>query len=100
MSVLSIVPGHPLGSQLQPDPQSGYCSSKFDDVANGKSLVQGQLVINFVSPGYLIGALNGTDLLHTGSRRQQLTSIVVVTCLLQKCVTESVCTRVFSLSAT
>ena len=40
-------------------PKFGYCSSKFDDVANGKSLVQGQLVLNFVSPGYLIGALIG-----------------------------------------
>lgn len=38
-------------------PKYGYCSSKFDDVANGKSLIQGQMGINFVSPGYLIGAL-------------------------------------------
>lgn len=37
-------------------PKFGYCSFKFDDVAQGKSLVQGQLAINFVSPGYLIGA--------------------------------------------
>ena len=46
-------------------PKFGYCSSKFDDVANGKSLVQGQLVINFVSPGYLLGALNGTAPTYT-----------------------------------
>ena len=36
-------------------PKYGYCSEKFDDIAQGKSLIQGQLGINFVSPGYLIG---------------------------------------------
>ncbi len=48
-------------------PKFGYCSSKFDDVANGKSLVQGQLVLNFVSPGYLIGALMGKAPAYTPS---------------------------------
>ena len=47
-------------------PKFGYCSSKFDDVAQGKSLVQGQLAINFVSPGYLIGALIGKTPTSTG----------------------------------
>ena len=40
-------------------PKFGYCSFKFDDVAQGKSLIQGQLAINFISPGYLIGVLMG-----------------------------------------
>jgi hypothetical protein len=48
-------------------PKFGYCSFKFDDVAQGKSLVQGQLAINFVSPGYLIGALLGATAVTTGS---------------------------------
>jgi hypothetical protein len=48
-------------------PKFGYCSSKFDDVANGKSLVQGQLVLNFVSPGYLLGALIGQAPAYTPS---------------------------------
>jgi hypothetical protein len=48
-------------------PKFGYCSFKFDDVAQGKSLVQGQLAINFVSPGYLIGALMGATAVTTGS---------------------------------
>ena len=41
--------------------------SRFDDVANGKSLVQGQLVLNFVSPGYLLGALVGQAPAYTPS---------------------------------
>ncbi len=48
-------------------PKFGYCSEKFDDVAWGKSLIQGQLAINFVSPGYLIGALMGKQVTATGS---------------------------------
>jgi hypothetical protein len=36
-------------------------------VANGKSLVQGQLVLNFVSPGYLLGALIGQAPAYTPS---------------------------------
>ena len=45
-------------------PKFGYCSFKFDDVAQGKSLVQGQLAINFVSPGYLIGKTAGAQVHH------------------------------------
>jgi len=48
-------------------PKFGYCSQKFDDVAFGKSLVQGQLAINFVTSGYLIGALYGLKAANTGS---------------------------------
>ena len=48
-------------------PKFGYCSEKFDDVAWGKSLIQGQLAINFVSPGYLIGALMGKQVTASGS---------------------------------
>ncbi len=55
-------------------PKFGYCSSKFDDVANGKSLVQGQLAINFVSPGYLIGALMDQLLLLPASVQVPLPS--------------------------
>jgi hypothetical protein len=48
-------------------PKFGYCSQKFDDVAWGKSLVQGQLALNFVTVGYLIGALLGKTVTNTGS---------------------------------
>lgn len=48
-------------------PKFGYCSQKFDDVAWGKGPIQGQLAINFVTPGYLIGALLGQQVTATGS---------------------------------
>ena len=38
-------------------PVYGYCSSKFDDVGIGKSLIQGQLTLNFISAGYLLAVL-------------------------------------------
>ena len=38
-------------------PIFGYASRFWDDLAQGKSLVQGQLTINFVSEGYLYKAL-------------------------------------------
>ena len=47
-------------------PKFGYCSWKFDDIARGKSLVQGQLAINYVSSGYLILALMGNQVTSTG----------------------------------
>ncbi len=58
-------------------PKFGYCSSKFDDVANGKSLVQGQLLINFVSPGYLIGALI-SQLAAAGSTSSTSSAVLIV----------------------
>ncbi len=48
-------------------PKFGYCSSKYDDMARGKSLVQGQLAVNYVSPGYLIGALMGNTAANVGA---------------------------------
>lgn len=38
-------------------PIYGYASRDFDDMAQGKSLVQGQFGINFISEGYLFTAL-------------------------------------------
>jgi hypothetical protein len=49
-------------------------SAKFDDVAQGKSLVQGQLAINFVSPGYLIGALIGQTAVSVGAASSSASS--------------------------
>lgn len=42
-------------------PVYGYASRFYDDIAQGKSLVQGQFAINFISEGYLVGTLNEYD---------------------------------------
>jgi len=39
-------------------PVFGYSSSRMDALGTGKSLVQGQLTINFISEGYLYSVLN------------------------------------------
>jgi hypothetical protein len=39
-------------------PVFGYCSNLMDGVGNGKSLIQGQFSINFISEGYLYVVLN------------------------------------------
>ncbi len=39
-------------------PVFGYCSNLMDGVGNGKSIIQGQFSINFISEGYLYVILN------------------------------------------
>lgn len=48
-------------------PVYGYASRFYDDMAQGKSLVQGQFTINFISEGYLVSALNEYDRQVTAS---------------------------------
>ncbi len=67
-------------------PKFGYCSQKFDDVAYGKSLVQGQLAINYVSPGYLIAALMGKQVTATGSAASTASNDPVAAAQQQLCV--------------
>lgn len=44
--------------QQQSQPLSGYNSYVFDEVAEGARIVQGQLLINFTRPNYLIDLIN------------------------------------------
>ena len=64
------------GMQQNNVPVFGYCSEFMDAIGRGRSIVQGQLVLNYVHQGYLYAALKNYTNMASGATTSTVASVL------------------------